>query len=91
MNYTIEFVDSAKRDIRLLKKSEPPAYKKVIKLVAELRKHPTTGAGHPKPLVGDRAGQWSRRIMRKHRLVYKIEDERVVVLVLSAWGHYNDK
>ena len=28
MSYTIEFVDSAKRDIQLLKKSDPPAYKK---------------------------------------------------------------
>ncbi len=91
MSYTIEFVDSAKRDIRLLKKSEPRAYRKVMKLVAELREHPTTGAGHPKQLGGDRAGQWSRRITRKHRLVYKIDNDRVIVLILSAWGHYDDK
>ncbi len=32
MNYTLEFVDSVKRDIRLLKKNEPQAYKKVVKL-----------------------------------------------------------
>lgn len=91
MSYTIEFVDSAKKDIRLLKKSEPQAYKKVMKLVAELREHPTTGTGHPKPLVGDRAGEWSRRITRKHRLIYKINDKEIIVLVLSAWGHYDDE
>lgn len=91
MSYTIEFVDSAKKGIQRLKRSEPHAYKKVMKLVAELREHPTTGTGHPKLLGEDRAGQWARRITQKHRLVYKIEEIHVVVLVLSAWGHYDDK
>lgn len=27
----------------------------------------------------------------KHRLVYKIEEEKITVLVLSAYGHYDDK
>lgn len=31
---------------------------------------------------------YSRRITREHRLVYKIYDEVVEVLVLSAFGHY---
>jgi toxin YoeB len=91
MIYSLEFVDTAKRDIQHLKKNEPQAYRKVVRLVTELRKHPRSGTGHPKQLVGDREGQWSRRITRKHRLVYKIEDDRVIVLVLSAWGHYDDK
>jgi len=91
MSYTIDFIDSAKREIRMLKKNEPQAYKKAVKLIAELREHPKTGTGHPKPLGEDRAGQWSRRITQKHRLVYKIEEGQVIVLVLSAWGHYDDK
>ncbi|HPM11039.1 MAG TPA: type II toxin-antitoxin system YoeB family toxin [Paludibacter sp.] len=45
----------------------------------------------PKPLGGDRAGQWSRRITEKHRLVYLIEEEKVNILILSTYGHYNDK
>ena len=40
---------------------------------------------------GDRAGQWSRRITDKHRMVYTINDMEVVVLVLTAYGHYDDK
>ena len=28
---------------------------------------------------------------KKHRLVYEIHDTEVVVLVLIAYGHYNDK
>ncbi len=33
----------------------------------------------------------SRRISRKHRLVYEIHDTEVIVLVLAAYGHYEDK
>ena len=91
MIYTLEFVDSAKRDLQRLKRNEPHAYKKAIKLIVELRNHPRICAGHPKQLGGDRVGQWSRRITRKHRLIYMIDDDRVVVLLLSTWGHYDDK
>jgi toxin YoeB len=32
---------------------------------------------------------WSRRINREHRLVYRIYDNVVEVLVLSVYGHYD--
>lgn len=28
---------------------------------------------------------------KKHRLIYEIHDTEVVVLVLSTYGHYDDK
>ena len=61
------------------------------KLEKELMEHPKTGTGKPEPLGGNRVGQWSRRITKKHRLVYEIHDKEVVVIVLTAYGHYDDK
>lgn len=91
MRYEIEFKEEATRDLVALAKSEPKAFAKAQALIAELREHPRTGTGHPEQLSGDRAGQWSRRITKKHRLVYEIYDMEVVVLVLTAYGHYDDK
>lgn len=91
MKYQIHYLASAERGLLQLYKSEPKAYQKALKLIAELRDHPRTGTGKPKPLSGDRAGQWSRRITQRHRLVYEIRDTEVVVLVLTAYGHYEDK
>ena len=91
MTYKVGLSEEAEGDIASLKRSEPKAYKKFVKLLIELQQHPTTGTGHPKPLSGDRKGQWSRRINEKHRLVYKIEEEELIVCVLATWGHYNDK
>lgn len=91
MKYQIHYLASAERGLLQLYKSEPKAYQKALKLIAELRDHPRTGTGKPEPLSGDRAGQWSRRITQRHRLVYEIRDTEVVVLVLTAYGHYADK
>jgi toxin YoeB len=91
MIYSVTFSEEAEEGVKQLKRHEPQSYKKLHKLLVELQEHPATGTGHPKPLGGDRAGQWSRRITDKHRLVYEIEEERITVLVLSAYGHYGDK
>ncbi|GHS99698.1 Txe/YoeB family addiction module toxin [Bacteroidia bacterium] len=64
---------------------------KIDKLVSELRKHPYTGTGRPEPLTYDKKGEWSRRITRKHRLIYSVDDEKITVLMISAFGHYGDK
>ena len=89
--YNVIVTEEAQHDLKNLLHSEQSAYKKALKLIAELFEHPRTGTGKPEPLSGNRAGQWSRRISKKHRLVYEIRDMEVVVLVLTAYGHYGDK
>lgn len=91
MIYDVIISPKADMGLLFLKKHEPLAFKKATALLNELQEHPTTGTGHPKPLGEDRAGQWSRRITHKHRLVYKIDEKQVIVLVLSTYGHYDDK
>ena len=91
MTYEIVLMDEAEIDAARLKRNEPHAYKKLIKLLKELEKHPTTGTGHPEQLRGDRSGQWSRHITDKHRLIYLIDNDTITVLVISAFGHYDDK
>ena len=89
--YYVDYKEQAQADLRKLLKAEPKAYKKALQLIAELYDHPCTGTGRPEPLSGDRQGQWSRRITKKHRLVYEINDDVVTVLVLTAYGHYDEK
>ena len=89
--FKVIFAAQAKEDIAKLKRNEPSAHKKAIQLLNELMDHPKTGTGHPEQLKGDRSGQWSRQITKKHRLVYEIHDDVIEVLVLSSYGHYGDK
>jgi toxin YoeB len=89
--YNIEFTSDAKADLAKLAKSEPKAFEKVLRFIDELIVHPKTGLGHPEALKGKPTGRWSREISKKHRLVYQIFDTEVLVLVLSARNHYDDK
>lgn len=89
--YNVIVTEDAQHDLKKLLHSEQTAYKKALKLIKELYEHPRTGTGKPEPLSSNRSGQWSRRISKKHRLVYEIRDMEVVVLVLTAYGHYDDK
>ena len=89
--YKLDYTDKAKEDMQRLKREEPKAFLKLCKLLEELMDHPQIGTGKPEQLKGDRAGQWSRRITKKHRLIYTINDTEVLVLVLSSYGHYDDK
>ncbi|MCD4726314.1 MAG: Txe/YoeB family addiction module toxin, partial [Pirellulales bacterium] len=44
------------------------------------------GAGKPEALRHALAGYWSRRIDEEHRLVYKIDDD--AILIAQARYHY---
>lgn len=89
--YDVRYQKEALDDLAKLKRQEPTAFRKAVKLIDELYEHPKTGTGKPEPLSGDRVDQWSRRITKKHRLVYEIRDMEVIVIVISAYGHYEDK
>jgi len=92
MIYILDFSKTALEDIEKHKKSGDLAVlKKIDKLLNELILHPTTGTGQPEALKHDLTGLYSRRINKKHRLIYSINDEIVTVYILSAWLHYGDK
>ena len=89
--YNIDFTTEARQGLAKLERSEPKAFAKAVRFIEELKQHPKTGLGHPEPLKGMSEGRWSREITKKHRLVYRIFEEEVLVLVLRSYGHYNDK
>ena len=54
--------------------------RKVNALLQEAMRTPFEGLGKPEALRFDLAGKWSRRINAEHRLVYLVEEDRLVVL-----------
>jgi toxin YoeB len=92
MKYVLEFSKIALEDLEKHKKSGDQAtLKKLRKLLNELREHPLSGTGKPEKLKHELAGYYSRRINKKHRLVYGINENIVTVYVLNAWSPYDDK
>ena len=89
MQYKVVVSDDAKNDIKKLKVAgQKIIVDKIYDLIDELKEHPKTGTGKPKYLKYEKC--WARKINDEHRLCYEIQDDVVVVLVLSAFGHYDD-
>ena len=65
--------------------------KKIRTLLEELKVHPETGTGKPEKLKYKNEEYWTRRIDTKHRMEYVIDNDKVIVFLISLWGHYNDK
>ena len=86
--YRIVFSEEAKKDLKELNRKAPWAVAKLSRLLEEIREHPRSGTGQVEQLKGYGGSVYSRRITKQHRLVYRVLDDVIEVLVLSAFGHY---
>jgi toxin YoeB len=59
---------------------------RINQLIREITRQPFTGIGKPEPLKHALAGYWSRRITDEHRMVYKVQDDSLLIAQLRF--HY---
>lgn len=61
-------------------KKDPTKVKKILDLVEAICQQPFQGIGKPEPLKYLEANVWSRRIDLEHRLVYRVQEQRIYFL-----------
>jgi len=81
------FSNQAKKDWEKVK-AVKVLKKKALTLFRVLKNNPYQNPPSYEKLVGDLAGAYSRRLNKQHRLVYRIENNEV--LVISMWTHYEN-
>lgn len=87
--YIVDLNAKAEKEVKAHYKSGNKAsINKIEKILKELSTTPYEGTGKPEALKHDLSGYWSRRINQKDRLVYKVYEKKVTVLVVAAIGHY---
>lgn len=62
--------------------------KRIELLINSIKENPYEGIGKPEKLKHFLTGFWSRRITDKHRLIYNIQPNQIVILNLR--GHYKN-
>lgn len=82
------FMPKAWQDLGWWMQNDLKVVKKIYNLLENCCKTPFEGIGQPEPLKANYSGYWSRRINLEHRIVYKIEEKRIVVH--SLYGHYQN-
>jgi toxin YoeB len=89
--YSVIIDKKAQREIlQIIKSGDKKSTKRLNQILFELEMHPKEGIGNPEMLKHDLTGLWSRRINKKDRLIYEVQDEIVIVYVVSAMGHDED-
>ena len=88
MSRSIKFVSGAWEDYLYWQGQDKKTLKRINALLTEAARTPFAGTGKPEPLVGNLSGYCSLRIDQTNRLVYRANDEELVVL--QCRYHYDD-
>lgn len=80
------FMPKAWQDLGWWIRNDIKNVKKIYNVLENTCKTPFDGIGQPEPLKANYSGYWSRRINLEHRIVYKVENNLIVVH--SLLGHY---
>ena len=90
--YTLEISSKARKELQVHYRSgNKSVIRKIEQIFLELSRTPYEGTGNPEALKYELVGYWSRRINKKDRIIYRVYEDRVIVLIVSAIGHYGDK
>lgn len=81
-----EFSPQFREDLLWWAKTEPRLWERLWALIESIVQDPFIGIGKPEPLKHLGSNLWSRRINLEHRLVYRVERNRI--LFLQARYHY---
>ena len=81
---------NAKKDFDKIKRSYTKSAKnKLTDIIDSILQTPYEGIGNPEELKYNLKGYWSRELNEKDRIVYAVDDDKVVVH--QYLGHYADK
>lgn len=82
------WTDNAWEDYLHWQTQDKRTLKRINMILQDIDRQPFTGLGKPEPLKGDKQGYWSRRIDEVNRIIYKIENDQIIIV--QCGGHYDD-
>jgi toxin YoeB len=82
------FTTQFKEDLGWWFKTDSKKAAKILDLVSAVMTDPFQGIGKPEPLKYMESDLWSRRIDLEHRLLYTIENEKIIFV--SCRYHYKE-
>jgi len=80
------FSEHAWEDYLYWQNTDKRGLNRINTLIKDILRNKYEGLGKPEPLKHNLAGYWSRRISHEHRIIYKIENDAVLIAQLRY--HY---
>ncbi len=79
--YQVRLANRAERDLRRLRRGDPPGYRRVLAALRSLAREPRPGGATK--LAGVDPPPWRVRV-GGYRIVYEVHDAELVVLIIRA-------
>jgi len=83
------WTDAGWEDYLYWQSQDKKTLKRINQLIQDIERNGNEGIGKPEPLRGSLSGHWSRRIDDTNRLVYRIEEKKLIIV--NCRTHYGDK
>ena len=80
------FSDNAWEEYIYWQAQDKKTLKRINALLKDIDRNPYEGIGKPEPLKENWSGFWSRRIDSVNRIVYKVENEQLIIV--QCGSHY---
>ena len=84
----ISFNEISWNEYLFWQKNDKQKLNKINELLKDISQSSFEGIGKPEALKFKYAGYWSRRIDDEHRLIYKVEQDEI--LIFKCRFHYDD-
>jgi toxin YoeB len=85
--YKIEYDKKALKQLQKIK-YETRFLVKISKMIEEISLDPYSTTHKFERLKANYSGFCSKRIDKQNRLIYRVEEEKITVLIISVIGHY---
>jgi toxin YoeB len=81
------FSENAWADYTYWQTEDRKTLKRINKLIMDIKRNGNEGIGKPEQLKDDLSDYWSRRIDDTNRLVYKVNNDEIIII--SCRYHYS--
>lgn len=85
----VDFSLNAFEQYKNWEQQDKKTLKRINALITDIARNGNDGIGKPEALKGNYQGFYSRRIDDKNRLIYRIEEN--VIIIIECGTHYQDK
>lgn len=79
------FSENAWKDYLYWQRTDKKTLKRINLLIRDIQRVAYEGIGKPEPLKHGLSGYWSRRINNEHRIVYKAENDGILIAQLRYY------
>jgi toxin YoeB len=89
MLYKVDLDKKAQKQLEKVKKNQKLLLK-FLEIIEDIKQNPHSPNFKFERLKGNFSGYCSKRLDKKNRVIYKVLDDKIIVIIVTILGHYEE-